>query len=336
MTAPDALPLVSVIMPVRNEAAFIRRSLGAVLAQEYPSERLEVLVADGLSSDGTPEIVAALATGDPRVRLLHNPAQRQAYGLNLAIAAARGSVIVRVDGHTVIAPDYVRRCVETLRASGADNVGGPQRAVGLTAWGRASAAALGSPFGVPSRFRVAAQSGNVDTVYLGAWPRAIFARVGGFDETCLINEDYEHNFRIRQAGGRVYLALDIRSDYYGRQTLAGLWRQFFSYGRGKLVVLAQHPASLRPRHVVAPAFVAALTGGALLARWNRRAARGWRALLIVYGVVSAAASWRTASRAGWALLPRLPVVFAFMHLAWGSGFWVEALRRGGQRARSRP
>ncbi len=335
MTALDEFPLVSVIMPVRNEAATIRRSLGAVLAQDYPPERLEVLIADGMSSDGTPEIVAALAGDDARVRLLRNPARRQAHGLNLAIAAARGSVIARVDGHTVIAPDYIRRCVTTLHATGADNVGGPLRSVGLTPWGRAIAAALGSPFGVPSGFRVRARSGDVDTLHPGAWPRDVFTRVGLFDETRLSNEDYEHNFRIRQAGGRVYLALDIHADYYGRQTLPGLWRQFFGYGRGKLAMLVQYPTSVHPRHVVAPAFVAALTGGALLAPWNRRAARGWRALLIAYGVVSAAASWRAASRAGWALLPRLPVAFACMHLAWGSGFWVEALRLTAQRARSR-
>ncbi len=323
----ESRPTVTVIMPVFNAAATIDRALGAVLAQDYPPDRLEVLVVDGGSADGTLDRVRAIAGDDPRVRVLHNPARQQAHGLNLGIAAARGAIIVRVDGHAIVAPDYVRQCVHYLDATGAEHVGGPQRATGHTPLGRAIAAAYRSPFGVPSRFTTSARAGFADTVYLGAWPRAVFARVGGFNTDLVANEDYEHNYRIRQAGGRVYLAPDIRSEYISRQTLGALARQFFRYGRGKCQMLLLYPRSARPRHLVAPAFVAALVGGAPLARFSRTAARLWGALLATYGLASAVASLDAARRSEPGHLFRLPLVFATMHLAWGAGFWVELGRQ---------
>ncbi|NLX11037.1 MAG: glycosyltransferase family 2 protein [Chloroflexi bacterium] len=327
------LPLVSVIMPVYNEESFIRRSLGAVLAQDYPPDRIEVLVVDGLSTDRTARLVQDIAAQDGRVQIIPNPDRIQAQALNRALDAARGTVIVRVDGHTIIAPDYVRRCVAHLHATGADNVGGPQRFAATTAMGRAIAAAYRSPFSVPSRFTISDRAEFVDTVYLGAWPRSVFERVGRFDGRLAVNEDYEFNYRIRKAGGRIYLAPDIQSQYYGRQTLAALGRQYLRYGRWKFRVLAQHPASIRPRHVVAPAFVAALVGGAILARLGRNWARLWQATIISYVVANAAASIRLAARTDRDLLPRLPVVFGCMHIAWGSGFWIEALGWLASRAR---
>ncbi|WP_119071728.1 glycosyltransferase family 2 protein [Aggregatilinea lenta] len=330
----QTVPLVSVVMPIYNEAAFISRSLGAVLAQDYPGDCLDVLVVDGGSTDGTRALVQATAARDGRVRLLDNPARLQASAMNAGLRAAHGEIVARVDGHTIIAPDYIRRCVETLAATGTHNVGGPQRFVGTTPWGRAIAVAYRSPFSVPSRFTVSDRAEYVDTVYMGAWPRAVLEKLGGFDEALAVNEDYELNVRIRQNGGRIYLAPDIRSAYYGRQTPGALWRQFFRYGAWKFTVLRKHPASARIRHLIAPAFVAATVGGAILAPLDRRIARVWRATLGLYAAALGAASLRQASRAGWSHLLRLPVVFATMHVAWGSGFWTEALRtaRGAAKA----
>ena len=319
-------PLVTVIMPVRNEEVFIRWSLGAVLGQDYPPDRLEVLVVDGDSTDRTAAIVQAMAQTDARVRLLHNPARMQARALNLALDVARGDVIVRVDGHTIITPDYVSRCVTHLRQTGADNVGGPQRAVGMTLWGRAVAAAHRSSFGIPSRFRVGSHAGYVDTVYMGAWPRDVFDRVGRFDESVGVHEDYEFNYRIRRAGGRVYLTPDIRSTYYGRQTPAGLWRQFFRYGEAKAIMLRRFPASVRLRHLAAPGFVLAVATGIILAPFFRMIRRFWQLALLSYSAANAAASLRTAARDGWDVLTRLPLVFVCMHIAWGCGFWFSVCR----------
>ncbi|HVO71726.1 MAG TPA: glycosyltransferase family 2 protein [Aggregatilineaceae bacterium] len=326
MSTVESWPFVTVVMPVRNEAALIQPSLGAVLAQDYPADRIEVLVVDGESTDETLSIVQAIAAVDVRVRVLSNPGWIQARALNIGLDTARGEVIVRVDGHTIITPDYVWQCVSLLRTTGASNVGGPQRCVGVTAWGRAIAAAYRSPFGVPSRFRVSRRAAYVDTVYMGAWPREVFERVGRFDETLAVHEDYEHNYRIRRAGGRIYLSPDIRSEYYGRQTPGALGRQFFRYGGEKLQVLLRYPASARPRHLVAPAWVAAVVGGAILAPLHRHLARLWGVVLLGYAVANAVASVRTAARDGRDLLPRLPVVFACMHVSWGVGFWLEGFR----------
>jgi glycosyltransferase involved in cell wall biosynthesis len=325
MPVPESFPVVTVVMPVFNEEPFIRRSLGAVLAQDYPADRMEVFVVDGLSTDQTVLAVQSSAAGDPRVRILSNPGRIQAQAMNAALDAARGDVIIRVDGHTIITPDYVSCCVYHLQATGAENVGGPQRAAGTTPMGRAIAAAYRSPFSVPSRFTVSQHAEYVDTVYMGAWPRRVFERVGRFDGTLAANEDYEFNHRIRKAGGRIYLSPDIRSEYYGRQTLGALWQQFFRYGGWKFKVLVKHPMSTRLRHLAAPAFVAALAGGALMAPLSRRIARLWMFVLVTYSAASLAASIR-AAREGWGLLLRLPLVFGCIHLAWGCGFWAGALR----------
>lgn len=315
------LPLVSVLIPVRNEAAFITRCLGAVLAQDYPPDRLEILVADGESDDGTPELIRALPGGE-RVRIVPNPARIQAAGLNALIHEARGDFLVRVDGHTIIAPSYVRACVDALRESGAWNVGGQMVPAGTTPMGRAIATAGTSPFAVPSAFHVRKSATLTDTVYLGAWPRWVFERVGPFNEHVGVNEDYELNVRIRQAGGTIYLTPTIRSTYYGRQTLRALARQYWRYGRSKVRTLLAHPNSLRPRQLVAPALVATLVAGGLLSPFSPLTRTLTALLVAAYGAAALLASLSLARRMGWSLLSRLPFVFAAMHLSWGAGFWV--------------
>ncbi|MBI5957488.1 MAG: glycosyltransferase family 2 protein [Chloroflexi bacterium] len=329
------VPLVTVIMPVRNEESFIARSLGAVLTQDYPPDRLEILVVDGRSDDQTRSIVQALAENDSRVHLMDNPGRIQACALNIGIAAAQGEIIIRMDGHSIMTPDYVRQCVYFLHTSGAEVVGGPLRYIGITTAGRTIAAAYGSPFSIPSRFRVSRTAAYVDTIYPGAWRRDIFERVGMFDESFRVHEDYEMNYRIRRAGGRIYLTPEIRFDYYGRQTIQALGRQFFRYGRDKARMLARFPASARPRHLVAPAFVLALGTGALLSPFSSPIAPLWALVLGSYTLANGIASVRESRRAGWRMLPRLPVVFATMHLCWGIGFWVEAVQIVTQRGKNK-
>ncbi len=315
------MPFVTVVMPIRNEEAFIARSLGAVLAQDYPPERVEVLIADGLSDDRSAEVIRSLP-GSERARIISNPDRIQAAGLNRAIQQARGEYVIRVDGHTVIAPDYVRRCIEALQATGAHNVGGPMDPVGLTPMGRAIAAAGKSSFAVPSAFHVSQKAQYTDTVYMGAWPKQVLDSVGSFDSRYAINEDYELNVRIRQAGGQIYLSPDIRCAYYGRQTLGALARQYLRYGKGKISTLRKHPGSLRLRHLIAPLFVAGLVVGGLLSLAFPWAQALWSAGIIAYIAAALLFSYRIASKTDMSLLWRLLLVFAAMHLAWGAGFWV--------------
>jgi glycosyltransferase involved in cell wall biosynthesis len=312
-------------MPIRNEAAFIQRSLGAILNQDYPPDKIEILIADGMSDDATCDLIRQMP-GIQRVRIIANPQCIQAAGLNLLIPQALGEYIIRVDGHTIIAPNYISQCVELLQSSGAHNVGGPMSPVGVTPIGRAIALAGTSAFSVPSVFRVSQTAQYTDTVYLGAWPRSIFQSIGLYNTHVGVNEDYELNYRIRQAGGKVFFSPTIRSEYYGRQTLQMLAQQYYRYGSSKVKMLAQHPGSLKVRHGVAPLFVAWVIIGLLLGLLFPALLLFWGSGLLLYGAINLLFSFRTVWREDRALVWLIPIVFLTIHLAWGAGFWVGLFR----------
>jgi glycosyltransferase involved in cell wall biosynthesis len=327
MTDPS-LPFVSVVMPVRNEAAFISESLGAVLAQDYPADRMEVIVVDGDSTDGTQRVLERYQGSRPPVIVLSNPARVVPSALNIAIRKSRGEIIVRVDGHTVIAPDYVRKCVQFLKRGDAENVGGLMRPRGQSYFGQAAALATTCPFGIGnSRFHYAEEEGLTDTVYLGAYRREIFDRIGLFDEEFICNQDYELNYRLRAAGGRILCTPEIQSTYYCRESLSAIWRQYFSYGFWKVRTLRKHPRSLKARQTAAPAMV---LGILVLLAVGFFFPPAWYLLAlgaIFYLGLGSAFALRHSIAAG---TPGLwfGVVLAFLaiHLAWGLGFWVGVWR----------
>lgn len=311
-------PMVSVVMPIRNEARFIKRSLGAVLSQSYPKERIEVIIADGLSTDNTREIIRQMPTEIP-VTIIENPLIKQAPGLNLAIQHAKGEIIVRVDGHTIIASDYVQECVRALTETQAANVGGPMRPIGDTVMGKAIASAGKSPFAVPTAFHVSDKAQFTDTVYMGAWRQEIFTHVGLFNEDMIPNEDYELNYRIIKQGGQIYLTPRIRSEYFGRQTLPALARQYFSYGIGKVRTLMLHPASLKLRHLVAPLFVLFTVGGSALIWLHPLISALWVTVMLLYATLNLAFAIRQAAIDRVSVW-RVSLAFLTIHFAWGSGF----------------
>lgn len=323
MQADAAWPFVSVIVPMRNEARHIGRCLDAILAQDYPPDRFEVLVVDGDSDDDSR---AVLATYGARIRVLRNPQRIVPTAMNIGIRAARGTVIARVDGHTVLEPDYLRAGVEALRRTGADNVGGAMTAVGGGPMGDAIALAMGSRFGIGAYFHFGTEERAVDTVYMGMWPRATFERIGLFDEELVRNQDDELNYRLRKLGGRVVLVPAMRSRYQNRQTLQALARQFFQYGLWKIRVLQKHPRQMSWRHFVPPAFVLALVLATVAAATVRGG--GWllAGVLGAYAAALAAAAAFVAQRAGWRHFARVLAAFAVMHLSWGAGFLVGAVR----------
>ncbi|MCB9076455.1 MAG: glycosyltransferase family 2 protein [Anaerolineaceae bacterium] len=322
----DAWPIVTVIMPVLNEAAFIRRSLGAVLAQDYPQDRLEILVVDGGSNDGTGQIVQELLKAWPRSRLLDNPRRIQSAALNIGIQAAAGEIIIRVDGHALIEPDYVKTCVRLLANGEFENVGGLMRPVGNGYVGQGIALATTSFFGIAgSKFHYSNREQVVDTVYMGAFRRTIFDRIGLFDEQLKINEDYEFNYRLRQAGGKILLSPALKSTYVPRHSLGALWRQYFQYGRWKVRMLQKHPTSLRWRQAVSPVFVGAIAGSSLMGLFWQPARWLLAGLTGSYLLASWVASTIAARRGGWRYLPILPIIFATIHWAWGLGFWYSLL-----------
>jgi len=319
----EQLPLVSVVIPMRNEGAHISACIDSVLAQAYPPDRLEVIVVDGDSDDTSMDVLRGYGT---RLRIFHNPSRIVPTAMNIGIRAARGDVIARVDAHTLLDPDYLRIGIETLQRTAADNVGGPMRSVGGGALGDAIALAMASRFGIGAYFHFAAEDREVDTVYMGMYPRAVFERIGLFDEELVRNQDDELNYRLRKAGGSIFITTRMRSRYQNRQSLKTLWRQFFQYGMWKIRVLQKHPRQMSPRQFVPPFFVLAVISTALAAPWLRFARWLLLAALGAYAAALLAAACTVARQHGWRHFARVLAAFATMHLSWGSGFLVGAVR----------
>ena len=321
-------PFVTVIMPVRNESRFIRRSLPAVLEQDYGHQRMEVFVVDGMSTDDTAEFVQRVAKEHANVRLIRNPAKIVPVGLNLALAEARGEIIVRVDGHCEISPDYVSRCVEHLLKDGVDAVGGPIETVGETTIANIISVAMSSRFGVGgSSFRTLKDRAMlVDTVAFPGYTRQAIDSNGPFDEELVRNQDDEYNYRLRKNGGRVLLSPDIHSRYYSRSSLSSLWRQYFQYGYWKVRVMQKHWRQMRI-YQFAPAILAALLLLTLvLSPFLRMALFAFILVAGSYVVANITASIATVTGKDWYKLPLLSISFAILHLSYGFGFLYGLVR----------
>jgi succinoglycan biosynthesis protein ExoA len=318
-------------MPARNEECNLAESVGRVLAQDYEGD-LELILAVGPSADQTAAVAAALAASDPRITVVDNPSGRIPAALNRALAASRHQVVVRVDARSLLPDGYIRTAVRALRDTGAANVGGIMAAEGVTAFQRAVAWAMTSPFGVgPASNHTGGGPGPAATTYLGVFRRAAIERVGGFNERFEIAEDWELNHRIRSSGGLVWFQPELTVTYRPRATVRDLAVQYFRYGRWRRVVCRQHPGTVNPRYLAPPLAVAAIGAGALggLVGFAGRAmgARRWPApltkgLVIPLGYLAATAGVAIRARRD---LParvaaRLPVALATMHLCWGTGF----------------
>ncbi|RZS90221.1 cellulose synthase/poly-beta-1,6-N-acetylglucosamine synthase-like glycosyltransferase [Motilibacter rhizosphaerae] len=314
-TAP--WPAVSVVMPVLDEERHLRTAVRHVLEQGYPGE-LELVLALGPSKDRTDQIAAELAAQDPRVSTVRNPTGRTPAALNAGIRAARHGIVVRVDGHGMLGPDYVRTAVELLESTGADNVGGIMAAEGESAFEQAVARAMTSWFGVGgARFHTGGEAGPADTVYLGVFRRATLERLGGYDESFSRAQDWELNHRIREGGGLVWFSPRLRVSYRPRPDLRRLARQYFHYGRWRRVVMRRHQGTVSLRYLAAPVVVVAVAAGTVVGVAVHPA--GF-VLPAGYGLALLAGTALTAR----GLPPRaavlLPAVYATMHLAWGAGF----------------
>ena len=316
-------PFVTVVMPTRNEHRTIEAALRAVLQQDYPSDRCEVIIADGMSDDGTRDVIEALmesaGSDTPHVTLIANVSRTAPAGLNAALGRAKGDVIVRIDGHCEIQHDYLSRCVRLLDTTGAANVGGAVVGSGDGLRQRAFARATRSPFGVGNaRFRYASREGWVDTVYLGAWRREIFELVGRFDEELVRNQDDEHNFRIVQSGERIWFDPELQTRCEVRSDFRSLWRQYFDYGFYKVRVIQKRRGVASLRQIVPALFVVALVSTVVIGSATRRP-KVILAVVAPYGALNALAALH-ASHDDPEALVLVPVAFLALHLAYGSGF----------------
>lgn len=317
-------PPVTIYMTVLDEQRHLRQVVGHALAQEYSGE-LQIVIAVGPCSDDTRLIADRLAAADRRIDVVANPDGFIATGLNLALAAAKHDIVVRVDGHAMLPPNYVSLAVATLQRTGAANVGGIMAAEGETDFERAVACAMRSPIGVGrAAFHTGGEPGEALTVYLGAFRRDAQRRAGGYDESMLRAEDWELNHRIRSAGGLVWFNPEMQVTYRPRPNLGALARQYFFYGRWRREITRRHPETVSLRYLAPPALVAALATGTLAGVvGSLTGPRWWRAGWLVPAGYAAALLVGSAVT-GRDLPPRiavkLPAVYATMHCAWGIGF----------------
>jgi succinoglycan biosynthesis protein ExoA len=329
-------PNVSVVIPARNEERTIGLVLDALHGQTYPAERMEVIVADGRSTDSTREKIDSHARSRAgwRLRWIDNPGLSAPAGLNAGLREAGGEVILRMDAHAVPDPDYVEQCVRVLERTGCDGAGGAIviQPGGSGVVARAIAAAVADPFATGGvRYRSGGEEGEVDTVPFAAFRRDVFRRVGRFNEQVPVNEDYEFNYRVRAAGGRIYFSPAIRSRYIARGDLAALAKQYFFYGRQKAVMLSFHPKSVRVRQLIpalfAPSLIVLLAGSFLF----QPLAALLAAEILAYAAAGSFFSVReSASRKDPVLFPALMLVFFCIHIAWGTGFWLGAAKNAGR------
>ena len=327
MSSDDGRVDVSVLTPVLNEAAYVRDALTTMRAQRFEGE-IEFLVIDGRSDDRTADIVRELASEDPRIRLLDNPARRTPNALNAGLREARGEVVVRMDAHTHYPPDYIARGVERLRRGDVAQVSGPQIPRGEGRWSRRVALALFTRLGTGGAgFRHASEDEiEVDSGFTGLWFRSTLTSHGGWDEGWPVNQDAELAARIRGGGGRLVCLPELAADYVPRDSLRSLTHQYWRYGIYRAKTAGRHPHSLRRSHLLAPGLAVALVFALVAPRPLRGAARAAVAayLLAVVGVSAAAA--REAEPRSDALA--LPIVFGCIHLPWGFGFLVGSARFG--------
>jgi glycosyltransferase involved in cell wall biosynthesis len=320
-------PFVSIVIPVRNERRFITGLLESVFAQDYPVERLEVIVADGMSTDGTGDILAHLQRQHGRLIVVENPAAIVPTALNLAIARAAGDVIIRVDGHALLAPDFVRRNVELLSEHPeAWSVGGPIQHTATTTFGKAVVIGMSHPLGIGNALhRYPGYEGYAEGAQFPALRREVFDRIGFFDERLVRNQDDEFNFRIRQAGGRIYVSPRVRYSYFVRERAHQLFRQYFQYGFWRIPVIEKHRRPTTLRQLAPTLFHASCVVLALLGAWWRQPLLA-TALPAAYATALLLVGAATARKHTLSVAVRVPLAIAAMHAgyAWGLGYGLWA------------
>ncbi len=320
----DGHPMVSIIMPVRNEAPFITRSLGSLLRQTYPKRLMEVIVADGMSTDATRDkIMEIAANSEFRIVIVDNPKLIAPTGLNRALKRATGDIVIRVDGHCEVDSRFVENCVAILQSGAADGVGGPIETVGVSRRARAIALAMSSSFGVGgSAFRtINDREMYTDTVAFPGYTKEILLKAGAFNEELVRNQDDEYNYRIRKLGGRILLSPNIRSRYYSRTGFRSLIRQYFEYGYWKVRILQLHPRQMSIRQfvpfffVITLAFLTLLSFVSVVSRWMLLGLAG------SYLLANFAASVYTA-RSKIGTIPLLSLSYIILHFSYGFGSLV--------------
>jgi succinoglycan biosynthesis protein ExoA len=323
--APD----VSVLIPVLNEERDIRETVAAMQAQEFDGE-IEFLFMDGRSEDRTKAILQELAQADPRIRVLDNPDRHTAAGLNVGLRAARGGYVARMDAHTMYPTTYLAAGAKRLQKGGVDWVTGPTVPEARGDWSRRVTLALRTRLGTgeSNRWQRPEEGSEIELdtgVFTGMWERETLERHGGWDEGWPINQDSELAVRMIRDGARIVSILDMEARYFPRNSLKALTRQYFRYGMYRCKTASRHPDSMRLSLLAPPGLAAAVCAAVVGPAWTRRLARLG---LFAYAIAATTVSAGSLRDAGPRDTACIPVALATMHLAWGFGFLVGAVRFG--------
>ena len=319
---PDVsdFPEVTLVLPIRNEAAFIEENLQRLLNQGYPSEKIEIIVADGMSDDGTRDIVHRIVASDPRVTMIDNPERIVPTGLNAAIRAAKADIVIRVDGHTLMADDFVAESVKALKHQPeAWAVGGPIIQKAITPTGKAVAAAMSHKLGVGNATRADPDlEGYCEGTAFPAMYKWVFDKIGYYDENLVRNQDDEFYFRLNKAGGKFYVTPKIKYEYFVREKLSQLWRQYYQYSFWRIPVIRKHRQPTTLRQVVPSLFylvmvIAAIVGACMGNLWVALA------LPAIYAAALIAVGFTLVPSLGWNVAMRVPAAIATLQsgYAWG-------------------
>ncbi|MCL0030147.1 glycosyltransferase family 2 protein [Thermodesulfovibrionales bacterium] len=317
-------PKISILIPCYNEEKHIKDCLDSII-DDYVIDNAEILIADGMSTDDTRKIVEDYIKKYPDIiiKLINNEKRHQSYSLNMGIDRAQGNVIVRIDAHARYPKGYVRACVELLERTGADNVGGATYAQGKTRFQKLVARAMRHPIGVGNaKFRLGNYKGFVDTVFPGTFRKSLFKKLGYFDP--YTSEDAEFNLRILKSGGKIYLDSSIKIEYFPRDTLKGLVRQYFNYGKGRCRTTLKHRQFTSWRQLAPIALVLVLVGSLILSFLNPL----FLLPPLAYLSLMFFASW-TALRgenSGVGDIFLLAIIFMSMHVSYGCGFLMRFLK----------
>lgn len=320
MIAADVV--TSIVIPTLNEERYIGNCLESLLQQDYPAEQLEVFLVDGGSTDNTCALIQQLSAQYPHLNLLHNPGQTIPKALNIGIQASSGRYIIRLDAHSTYPTNYISNCVKFLEETGADNVGGVCLNHGQGLWGKTIALLLASRFGVGnSSFRVGAKDGYVDTVPFGAFRRDVFDKYGYYDVRLNRGEDNEMNYRIRKNGGKIYLANDIKVNYFCRDSVGSFIKMGFQNGKWNIITSSLCPGSMGVRHFIPLFFDLSLL---LLGLGSVFSPYAWLKYILLaevlcYGLLDLGYAFSLALKNGWRYFLPLVILYPLFHISYGLG-----------------
>lgn len=312
---------VSIIIPCRNEENYIKKCVDSLLNQSYPKDLIEIIIADGMSTDNTRNIIKEIIKDNPSVKMVDNKKFSAPTGMNLGIKESKSDIIIIFGAHAYADRDFVKENVIALENSEVGCAGGVITTINDSIKGEAIAEAMSCPFGVGNAlFRYADKESFVDTVGFGAYNRDFIIDIGLFDEELVRNQDDELNFRVQKTGKKILLNPKIKSTYYSRGDFKKLWRQYYQYGFWKVRVIQKHKRPASIRHLIPLLFVAFLALGGVVSVFSKLLRIGYFATILLYLLLDGIFSFKISSKKGFKLFPYLFVTFPILHISYGIGF----------------